>query len=209
MNSPPKVPRLSWRLRSVAREDARNLALSIVTGRPVPVSHYDIGVILEPGEVPWQRARARLSVWTTQSCYVQHTRVGCWGYGARSSGREVTTANWRDVGVIDWLITSKRLVGRLPGDGRMESIWWGGLVGAQADLDTETVCLDSDNGWRGRLTGPGVAPIAVAAVAACHGPRAMLEHPGLGRLRDGAAPGPSHDRIMRRALAAPRQEMDA
>jgi hypothetical protein len=209
VNAERKVPRLSWRLRSVAREDARNLALSIVTGRPAPVAHYDIGVILEPGEVPWQRARARLSVWTTQSCYVQHTRAGCWGYSARSSGREVTTANWRDVGVIDWLITSKRLVGRLPGDARMESIWWGGLVGAQVDLDTERVLLDSHNGWRGRLTGPGVAPIAVAAVAICQGQRAMLEHPGLGRLRDRTDLRPSHDGITRRALAVPRQEMDA
>jgi hypothetical protein len=206
MSAQRRPPRWGWRQRPIAREDARNLALSIATNQPLPVAHYDIGVILQPGELPWQRAWARLAVWTTQSCYVQHTRVGWWGYSARTSGRQVSTAGWQEVGIIDWLITSKRLVGRRPGDGRLESIWWAGLVGAQADLETEAVCLDSHNGWRGRLTGPGVAPIAVAAIAACHGPQAMLDHPGLGRLRDRAKPRPSHDRAPLLAIARRGQE---
>jgi hypothetical protein len=43
--------------------------------------------------------------------------------------------------------------------------------------------LDAVNGWRGCLSGPGVAAIGVAAIAACHGPTALLAHPGLARLR--------------------------
>jgi len=90
---------------------------------------------------------------------------------------------WQDRGEGDWLITSLRLVGRTRPDGELTSIWWSGLAGIQLDLGADTVHLDGNNGWRGELIGPGVAPIAVAAVAACHGPEVLLVHPGLARLR--------------------------
>ncbi|MGH9094557.1 MAG: hypothetical protein ACRDXE_05295, partial [Acidimicrobiales bacterium] len=89
------------------------------------------------------------------------------------------------------LITSLRLVGRIQPGGALLSIWWSGLVGVQVDVDADTIRLDGDNGWRGQITGPGVAPIAIAAIAACHGPSALLVHPGLGRLRRPSLAEPS------------------
>lgn len=83
---------------------------------------------------------------------------------------------------MDWLVTSLRLVGRAQAEGELLSIWWSGLAGVQVGLDADTVHLDGNNGWLGHMTGPGVAPIGVAAVAACHGPEALLVHQALARL---------------------------
>jgi len=80
-------------------------------------------------------------------------------------------------------LATLRLVGRTRPDGELASICWSGLAGIQLDLDADTVHLDGNNGWRGEITGPGVATIAVTAVAACHGPEALLVHSGLARLR--------------------------
>ena len=63
------------------------------------------------------------------------------------------------------------------------SIWWASVAGTEVDVRNEFVMLNTANGWRGRLSGPGTAPIAVAVVAACHGPAALLAHPGLACLR--------------------------
>jgi hypothetical protein len=38
-------------------------------------------------------------------------------------------------------------------------------------------------GYHGELCGPAIAPIAVAAIATCHGPHALLDHPALEPLR--------------------------
>jgi len=92
-------------------------------------------------------------------------------------------SGWRDHGRIHWLITSARLVGWAGESGELISIWWAGLAGLQVNLAGDAVHLDGNNGWRGQITGPGVAPIAVAAVAACHGPATLLVHPGLACLR--------------------------
>ena len=62
-------------------------------------------------------------------------------------------------------------------------------MGCQVDLTPgrEVVSLDFPGlpgpvHWRG----PGVAPLAVAAVVQLHGARAALEHPGLAVLRQAA-----------------------
>jgi len=88
------------------------------------------------------------------------------------------------VGHIDWLITSARLVGRAPGNGELISIWWAGLAGMQVDLDAEVISLDAANDWRGQLSGPGVTPVAVAAVAGSHGTAGLADHLALAVLRD-------------------------
>ncbi|MGO9954398.1 MAG: hypothetical protein ACLP50_00180 [Solirubrobacteraceae bacterium] len=73
---------------------------------------------------------------------------------------------------------------------------WDSCVGCQVDLTPgrETVSLDFPRllgpvHWRG----PGVAPLAVAAVAKLHGSRAAIDHPGLAVLRSrrGACRAPS------------------
>ncbi len=114
---------------------------------------------------------------------VARSRVRGWGRRVGSAAREVTASGWQDNGGIDWLVTSLRLVGRTQPEGELLSIWWGGSPASGVDLGVDAVHLDGNNRWRGQVTGPGVAPIAVAAVAACHGLEALAVHPGLASLR--------------------------
>ncbi len=53
----------------------------------------------------------------------------------------------------------------------------------RADLTTEWLALDAYNGWRAVITGPGIAPIVVAAIASCHGAQALIDHPAIAPLR--------------------------
>lgn len=181
---PRRRPRRHRRLgdrtrRHLAREQARELAVVIASDSRDPVAHLSAGVVLEPGERAWQESTARLSVWGTEATWVTPSRVSWFGRRAQTSGREATISGWRDCGRIDWLITSERIVGRLGRSGELISIWWGGLSNVQVDLDAEVIRLDATNRWRGHLCDPGIAPIAVAAIAACHGPAALAGHPAL------------------------------
>jgi hypothetical protein len=172
--------------RRLAREQARDLVGTLLAGGHDPVVHLAAGVVLEAGEVAWQRSMACLSVWSTESSWITRSRISWLGRRAHSASSEVVVSGWRDYGGIDWLITSARLVGRAPTSGELISIWWAGLSGVQVNLDAGVVSLDAANGWRAEITGPGVAPIAVAAVAAvaaCHGPASLVGHPGLACLR--------------------------
>lgn len=171
------------RCRREAAEAARALVVVLAAGGHDSVAHLGVGVVLQPGERAWVQARARLVTWETQSAQVSRSRARWWGRRVEGAAREVTASGWQEHGEIDWLITSLRLVGRVHSDGELLSLWWNGLAGVEVDLDADTVRLDGVNGWRGQITGPGVAPIGVAAVAACHGPRALLVHPGLACLR--------------------------
>lgn len=175
------------RRRRDAAEEARAVVAMLSAGGYDPVAHLDVGVVLKPGEAAWAQAQARLATWETQAVQVAASRVRWGGRRVDSTARKVVASGWQDHGDIDWLITSLRLVGRTRPDGELISIWWSGLAGAQVDLAGDAVHLDGSNGWRGHLTGPGVAPIAVAAVAACHGAGSLAVHPGLGRLRRPAA----------------------
>jgi hypothetical protein len=171
------------RRRREAAETARAFVAMIAAGGHDPVAHLGAGVVLQPGESPWVHARARLATWDTHVVQVSSRRGRWWGRRVENVAREMTLRGWQDRGEGDWLITSLRLVGRTRPDGELTSIWWSDLAGIQLDLGADTVHLDGNNGWRGELIGPGVAPIAVAAVAAGHGPEALLVHPGLARLR--------------------------
>ena len=173
--------------RRDAAEEARAIVAMFAVGGYDPVAHLDVGVVLQPGEAPWAQARARLATWETQAVQVAASRVRWGGRRVDSTAREVAASGWQDHGGIDWLITSLRLVGRTRPHGELISIWWSSLAGAQVDLASDAVHLDGNNGWRGHLTGPAVAPIAVAAVAACHGPEALAVHAGLARLYRPAA----------------------
>ena len=123
--------------------------------------------------MPWVQGRAGLATCDTHVTQVSRSRVRWSGRQVDSFAREVTASGWQDNGESDWLVPSLRLVGRARPDGEVISIWWSGLAGAHVDLGADTVHLDGTNGWRGHITGPGVAPIAVAAVGACHGPGAL------------------------------------
>jgi hypothetical protein len=94
-----------------------------------------------------------------------------------------------------WLVTSQRVAGRLQPD--ILRWWtWDQVIGVQVDLTLgrERVCLDIDGSKPVYFDGPGVAPLAVAAVYRLHGPLAVIEHPGLAPLRAVASSAPSGSR---------------
>jgi hypothetical protein len=143
--------------RAAAHEHARRVALQIASGAGRGPAAYDVGVVLHEGERVLGRAPARFQTFADGS--------------------------WIERGTPEWVITSDRLVGRLP-TGELESIAWSAIAGLRVDLAQEWVALDAFNGWRAVLSGPAIAPIAVADVASCHGTQAMIEHPALAPLRE-------------------------
>lgn len=76
------------------------------------------------------------------------SRARCGGRRVDSTAREVTAGGWQDLGQVDGLITSHRLIGRTHPDGELISIWWSGLAGVHVDLASDAVHLDGSNGWR-------------------------------------------------------------
>lgn len=178
------------RRRRLADERARRLVASFATSRHDPGLAVSAGVVLRAGEVAWQVTPARLAVWSSRQMWVSRSRVTWMGRRADGAGQEVTVSAWHDHGKVDWLITSERIVGR-PGGGELISIWWATVAGLDIDQRRDRITLQTENGWRGRLSGPCVAPLAVAAVAACHGARGVLLHPALAYLRISEHPQPS------------------
>lgn len=162
------------RRRKAATLQARELARAIVEDRRAPTAHLAAGVVLEPGEDAWQQTAARLQVRTNQPA-----RMAWPGRRDSNVTRETATEHWQDHGQIDWLITSQRIVGRLPASNEMFSVWWSGLAGVDIDLESDRIVFNAVNGWTGMVTGPAVTPIAVAAVATCYGLEALLIHPAL------------------------------
>lgn len=181
--------RAAWLLarhrRRVAEDDARQLLAALLRGgQVVPVAHLAAGVVLQPGEVPWGIARARLAVHTTASAWITRTRVSWWGRRAETVGQQRTFSGWSRRGRVDWLLTSHRVAGRLPGTGELISIWWSNVDGLEIDLRRSLLALQTTSGWRARIYGLVVAPIGVAAVAGCFGIGALQAHPSLGSVRD-------------------------
>lgn len=82
--------------------------------------------------------------------------------------------------VRPWLVTSGRVVGRLADD-RLHGYRWDKAVGVRVDLTAgrEAVIVDIEGEPTLLWSGPGVAPMAVAAIFHLYGPGAMIEHPGL------------------------------
>lgn len=179
------------RHRHIALLQARELARAIIEDRPDDVAHLAAGVILQPGEDAWTQVRARLAVRTGHAGWTAYTQLSWLGRRARIVTRETTTEQWQDHGEIEWLITSQRAVGRLPASSEMFSVWWSGLSGIDVDLRSDRLVLNGVNGWTGMLIGPAVSPIAVAAIAKCHGLEALLLHPNLEDLRSGGSKRPS------------------
>jgi hypothetical protein len=159
------------------------VARAIIEDRPDPVAHLAAGVILQPGEDAWTRVRARLAVHTSQAAWTANTQASWLSRRARSVTRETVMYQWQDYGEIDWLITSERIVGRRAVSSEMICLWWSGLAGVDIDLKRDRIVVNGVNGWTGMLTGPCVAPVAVAAIAMCHGLDALLRAPALCTLR--------------------------
>ena len=163
----------------MANLQARELARAIIEDRPNPTAHLAAGVILQPAEDAWLRARARLAVRTSQPAWTANTQVSWLGRRARNVQPRDHNRAVAGPRKIDWLITSQRIVGRLTATGEMISVWWSGLGGVDIDLKRERIVLNALNGWTGMLSAPTLAPMAVAAIAMCHGLEALLLHPAL------------------------------
>jgi hypothetical protein len=130
---------------------------------------------------------------SNQAAWAAYTRLSWPGWRAKNVTRDTAMGGWQDCGEIEWLITSERVVGRLLASSEMISVWWSGLAGVDIDLESDRIVFNGVNGWTGTLTGPSVAPIAVAAIGMCHGVDALLVHPALTgfRLTDYWLPRPS------------------
>jgi len=166
------------RARETSRHAARDLALTIVRGQPSAMQAYDLGIVLGDGETAWQRAHADYRHRSEHSWMVQHNSYR----GYRSTINEVHQPCMHYAGMLCWLITNQRLAARNV-DGQVVSIWWGAIEAISVDLSRELVVLDGTGGYHGELRGPAIAPIAVAAIATCHGPQALIDHPALEPLR--------------------------
>ena len=153
--------------RQWAYEIARNLVLSMVCGQTTPTTPYGIGVVLDPGERVWTECPVR---------FLQE---------ALAPGMPTLAP------VRPWLVTSDRIVGRL-GDDRLYGWRWEHIRGCRVDLSAsaEFVTADLDDGSRLDWTGPGVAPLGVAAVYRLHGRQSLVDHPGLTAIRLSDRPTP-------------------
>ena len=158
--------------RQWATQDGRRLALDLHRGHEVPLRPYTVGLVLWESrhEQVWGQVPARCSEDTPLAVFAGHPRRGdpapqpC---------------------ITDWLITSHRIAGRFYPD-TLRWWQWANIVGVKVDLapGNEFAQLDLPLPSHAvRWYGPGVAPLAVAAVFHLHGPAALLDHPGLVALR--------------------------
>jgi len=150
--------------RAWATQSARDLVLDIYEGRPLPITPYRVGVVLFPGERVWAEIPARFP---------------CERPPLPWAGRRPWQPPLRP-----WLVTTDRVVGRL-GDDRLYGWRWEDIIGCRIELAPQREWVTVDAAGSGPVTwiGPGVAPLAVAAVYRLHGPAALLEHPALACLR--------------------------
>lgn len=155
--------------RKVAHGQARELLAARASGQPERGARTAVGVALQGGETAHGQSTAYIETWSATITWVTETWVRRWGRRARSATREITAEGWRDNDEYTWLLTSERALGRSVRSGELVSIWWASLTGAHVDASREAVVLDMANGWSGRLSGPGILPLAVLAVAACGG----------------------------------------
>jgi hypothetical protein len=143
--------------RAAAFVDARNLALELAGLQPgASLDPIFAGLVLRPGE----KVRRLVSAW------IRQRSVEGW-----------TEPSWSQV-----FVTDQRLLVRL-GSGELASLWWGSLVGFEADLSGDHVVLDFGDGLPRLLSGPSAAVMAVAGVVALYGPEALATHPALSPLR--------------------------
>lgn len=170
----------AWRdqTRAVAYDNARTLALAIVGGCQPAVQTYDLGIVLDTGEIAWQRTSADYWWRGQQTWTEQHTSYN----GRRGTLSEVHRPVLNCAGTLDWLITNQRLAAR-EDSGEVISIRWTAIQAVSIDLIADLVVLDGANAYHGELRGPAIASVAVAAIACCHGPEALPGHPSLSPLR--------------------------
>jgi hypothetical protein len=157
------LARWEAKAREWATDAARDLALDLYHSRDTGTRSYRIGVVLDPGEKVWAEVPLRFSL-----DWVAAAKPGHQGQPS----------------IRPWLVTSARVVGRLADD-RLYGYRWERMVGARVDLSPGREAVSADIEGQPTLvwSGPGVAPLAVAAVFHLYGPVDMIDHPGLAPLR--------------------------
>ena len=149
--------------RQWAIDTGRDLALDLYYDRTRAARPYAVGVVLDPDEKVWAEVPVRFNLdWTPPA----------------KPGEQAAPV------IRPWLVTSGRVVGRLADD-RLHGYRWESAVGVRVDLaiGREVVSLDIEGQPTLVWSGPGVAPMAVAAIFHLYGPASMIEHPGLAPLR--------------------------
>ncbi len=155
-------------IRSWALATARQLAFDLYQNRPAGLAPYRAGVVLDRGEVIWADTPIRFDAEPPPAWVFVNARPS-----------EPPAPPLRS-----WLITNARVVARL-GDDQLHGYRWEYMTGCRVGLEPghEFVALDLDRKaplvWRG----PGIAPLAIAAVFHLYGPDALVHHPGLAPLR--------------------------
>jgi hypothetical protein len=151
--------------RRWATATGRNLALDLYYDRETATKPYEVGVVLDVGEKVWAEVSVRFNL---------------------DMAPDVTSGQPSEPAIRSWLVTSGRVVGRLA-DGRLHGYRWENAVGARVNLTPgrEAVSLDLEGQPTLVWSGPGTAPMAVAAVFHLYGHMAMIDHPGLAPLRFG------------------------
>jgi len=146
-----------------ATEEAGRLVLTVYGRKAIPVPTYTVGLVARAGEDVWVETHARL--------VQEHVETPGFDPGVPSPYRP-------------WLVTSDRLVGRI-GTGQLLEWRWQNIAGCRVDLapGREWMSFDMNDGARPTWTGAGLAPMAVLSVAMTYGWRALVDHPGLERLR--------------------------
>jgi hypothetical protein len=153
------------RRRKLACDQARDLLAALASGRQEPGARPTVGVALLRDETVYGQATVRLETWSTTTTWVTDSRASWWGHRARSVTRELTAGGWHDRGEFTWILTSGRAVGRSVRGSELVSISWASLAAAHVDARRESVLVDTANGWSGRLSGPGILPMAVMLIA--------------------------------------------
>lgn len=89
---------------------------------------------------------------------------------------------WAEASYAAVIVTDMRLLCRFA-TGGISLLWWYGVVAMDVDLTMEHFVIDYGDGRPVSLSGPWVAPAAVAGVAAVYGAQALVDHPALTLLR--------------------------
>jgi hypothetical protein len=163
--------------RDWARTAGCALAIDLYYDAEIGLRPYDLGLVLWPQEKTWAQIPARCSTDTPLAI-----RTGPPRRGEHPPQTRIT----------NWLITNYRIAGRLYPD---SLTWWewAGIVGMKIDLSpgNEHVRIDvAQYSLPVVWSGPGVAPLAVAATYHLYGPAALIDHPGLAPLRSPFEPQP-------------------
>jgi hypothetical protein len=145
------------RERTEAYHDARALAIEIARGEPsVRFDPMKEGVVLQPGETVYRQVPLWIRV--------------------QQDGR------WAEASYADVIVTDMRLFCRFA-TGRVSLLWWSGVVAMHVDLTMGHFAIDYGDGQPVSLSGPWVAPAAVAGIAIIYGAQALVDHPALTLLR--------------------------